>query len=152
MHKKLPRDLTCFVCGQENPYGLKLRFESLDELRVSAKFVPAEYLMGFKGVLHGGIVSAILDDAMAWALYNSTGKLYVTSELTVNFKKPAVVCQEFQVLAVSDREPGARVRKIEYAKAQILDAKGEVIAEASGKFFQLPEERTAELLSCWQHQ
>ena len=152
MTKKLPRDLTCFVCGKENPYGLKLCFESLDELNVSANFVPAEHLMGFKGVLHGGIISAVLDDAMDWALYNSTSKLYVTSELTVNFKKPAMVCQEYKVLASSIREPGSRVRKIEYAKAQILDAKGEIIAEASGKFFQLPEERTTELLSCWQHQ
>ena len=152
MVKKLPRDLTCFVCGRENIYGLKLCFSALDELRVSATFTPPEYLIGFKGVMHGGIVSAVLDDAMDWALYNSTGKLYVTSELTVNFKKPALVCQELKVIASSEREPGSRIRKIEYANAQIIDAKGELIAEAKGKFFQITEEKTKELLSCWEHQ
>ena len=152
MTKKLPRDLTCFICGRDNPYGLKLFFRSLDELSVAAKFTPAEHLIGFKGMMHGGIISAILDDAMDWALYNSTGKLYVTSEMTVSFKKPAPVCEELEVIAFSDRELGSRVRKIEYAKARLIDAKGEVLAEATGKFFQITEDRTKELLSCWEHQ
>ncbi len=149
MKRTLPRDLTCFICGRDNPFGLKLCFEAIDELNVSARFKAADHLIGFKEMMHGGIISAVLDDAMDWALYNSTQKLYVTSELTVNFKKPAPVNQDLKVLATSQREPGSRVRKIEYAKAVLMDSDGEIIAEAKGKFFQITEERTKELLSYW---
>ena len=151
MAKELPKNPTCFICGKENPYGLKLCFKSLDELTVSAKFVPAEHLIGYKGMMHGGIISAVLDDAMDWALYNSTGKLYVTSQLVVSFKKPAPVCEELKVIAYSDREVGSRIRKIEHAKAELIDAKGDIIAQATGKFFQIAEEKSKELLSCWEH-
>ena len=101
--------------------------------------------------MHGGIISAVLDDAMDWALYNSTGKLYVTSQLTVSFKKPASVCEELEVIAYSERETGSRIRKIEHARAQLVDSKGDIIAEAVGKFFQMSEEKTKELLSCWEY-
>lgn len=149
--KQLPRDLNCFICGRDNPIGLKLHFKSLDELKVSARFNPHNHFNGFKGMLHGGVISAVLDDAMDWALYNSTGRLYVTSQLTVNFKKPVPVDEELEVLAYSIKHKDGRTRKIENARAELVDSKGAVLAVAEGKFFQVAEEHEKELLKTFAH-
>lgn len=150
-NKQLPRDLNCFICGRDNPIGLKLHFKSLDELRVSAKFNPHKHFNGFKGMLHGGVISAVLDDAMDWALYNSTGRLYVTSQLTVNFKKPVPVDEELEVIACSIKHQDGRTRKIENARAELIDSGGAVLAVAEGKFFQVAEEDEKELLKTFAH-
>ena len=146
MRNELPRDLNCFICGRDNPYGLRLYFKSLDHNSVSAKFVPKDHLAGFKGMLHGGIISAVLDDAMDWALYNSTKKLYVTAQLTVSFHRPCPVGEQLEVVASSQRDEDLRIRKIEYAKASLLDQKGELIASAEGKFFQIQDEKANKLM------
>lgn len=149
--KALPRDLNCFICGKDNPIGLKLHFKSLDELRVSAKINLHNHFNGFKGMVHGGIISAMMDDAMDWALYNSTGKLYVTSQLTVNFKKPVPVDTDLEVIAYSVKHPDGRTRKIESARAEVIDPNGVVLAVAEGKFFQVAEHHEKELLKSFAH-
>jgi uncharacterized protein (TIGR00369 family) len=149
--RTLPRDLNCFICGRDNPIGLRLHFKSLDGLRVSAKFNPHTHFNGFKGMLHGGLISAVLDDAMDWALYNSTGRLYVTSQLTVNFKKPVPVEGELEVIAYSVKHEDGRTRKIENARAEVVNSDGEVLATAQGKFFQVPEKDEQVLLKTFAH-
>jgi uncharacterized protein (TIGR00369 family) len=144
-NKSLPRDTSCFICGKDNPIGLKLHFHRLDELRVSAKINLHTHFAGFKGTAHGGIISAMLDDAMDWALYNSTGKLYVTSQLTVNFKKPVPIDTDLEVIAYSVKHLDGRIRKIEYARAEI-NSNGEILAIAEGKFFQVAQSHEKELL------
>ncbi|MFH1223905.1 MAG: PaaI family thioesterase [Pseudomonadota bacterium] len=139
MSNELPRDKGCFVCGSENPYGLKLRFNVEGDHSVSAKFSPPKHLIGYKDIMHGGAISAVLDDAMCWALYKSTGKFYVTSQMTVNFKKPAPMDCELRVAGHAVRKDTNRARKMEHAKAQLIDTGGDVIAEAEGIFFQHPE-------------
>jgi len=145
MSKQLPRDKGCFVCGKDNPFGLKLHFNIEDEHTVSAKFTPAEHLIGFKGMLHGGIMSAVLDDALCWAIYNSTGKFYVTSQLNVNFKKPGSMKGEFTVVGRAIRSDEKRSRKVEHAKAELKDASGHIVADAEGTFFQIPDHKVKEL-------
>src|SRR5947199_6588960 len=53
----------CFVCGQRNPYGLQLVFR-LENNTIVADFQPREEHQGFPGVIHGGIVAAVLDEAL----------------------------------------------------------------------------------------
>ena len=53
----------CFVCGQRNPYGLQLVFR-LENNSIVAEFQPREEHQGFPGVIHGGIVAAVLDEAL----------------------------------------------------------------------------------------
>src|SRR3989442_13903180 len=53
----------CFVCGQRNPNGLHLVFQ-LDQNTIVADFQPREEHQGFPGVIHGGIVAAVLDEAL----------------------------------------------------------------------------------------
>jgi len=61
----LPYTRDCFVCGAHNPHGLRLRFRREgDEVR--ADFTPQTQHAGFRGIVHGGILSTVLDEAMFW--------------------------------------------------------------------------------------
>jgi len=53
----------CFVCGPENPIGLRLAFVEEDGV-VCAEFRPTDLHVGYAGIVHGGILAAVLDDAM----------------------------------------------------------------------------------------
>jgi acyl-coenzyme A thioesterase PaaI-like protein len=59
--EKQPNSRMCFVCGIENPIGLKLSFYTDDEGRCIARFRPREEHQGYPGHLHGGVISTLLD-------------------------------------------------------------------------------------------
>ena len=65
MHE-LPHTRSCFVCGESNPLGLQLRFHA-DGDEVRTRFVPRPEHIGFKGVVHGGLLATLLDEIMVWA-------------------------------------------------------------------------------------
>ncbi len=60
--EKQPNSRMCFVCGVENPIGLKLAFYTDQEGRCVARFRPKREHKGYPGQLHGGIVSTLLDE------------------------------------------------------------------------------------------
>jgi acyl-coenzyme A thioesterase PaaI-like protein len=55
----------CFVCGTANPRGLRLVF-TFDERarRVRGRFCLDRFCQGPRGFVHGGIIAAVLDEAM----------------------------------------------------------------------------------------
>ena len=57
-----PNSRHCFVCGLENNYGLKLRFKETGPGEVTADYTVPEHFQGYPGVVHGGIVTAMLDE------------------------------------------------------------------------------------------
>lgn len=89
--RKQPTSRMCFVCGRQNPIGLKLTFrEDQQANQVQAEItVPDEY-QGYPGVVHGGIVSAILDEVSGRAVMIEGGdeRLLATLRLTVHFRRP----------------------------------------------------------------
>ncbi len=125
---ELKDDRQCFVCGQDNPMGLRLHFE-VDESARSIKtvFTPQKVHQGYQDVVHGGIISTILDEAMtklAFALgYNA-----VTAKLTVRFKRPLMVGEP---VVVTGRLAKEAKRAME-AVAVALKEDGTVVAEAEG--------------------
>ncbi|MEI9479272.1 MAG: hotdog domain-containing protein, partial [Deltaproteobacteria bacterium] len=78
----------CFVCGEKNPGGLRLSFD-IDKEKKTLKttFVGSPVYQGYDGILHGGILSALLDEAMAKLSYE-LGYGTVTASLEVRFKHP----------------------------------------------------------------
>jgi uncharacterized protein (TIGR00369 family) len=78
----------CFVCGKENPQGLRLDF-AFDEAAgtLETSWVPSEVYQGYAGVLHGGVLSTVLDEVVG-KLSVLLGKPAVTAEMTVRFVKP----------------------------------------------------------------
>lgn len=121
----------CYVCGTDNPAGLRVVFTADAAGRaIRGVFHPRSEHQGFEGIVHGGVIAALLDEAMvklAWHL----GMAAVTAELTVKFKAPASPGDE---LVVSARLTGAAKRLIE-ADARI-DRGPVLIAEARGKLLK----------------
>jgi uncharacterized protein (TIGR00369 family) len=81
-------DNNCFACGTNNPIGLKLKFR-LDPENGTAvsETVIAEHFNGWKGTVHGGITTALLDEIMVYAS-SSSGWFTVTGTIEVRFHKP----------------------------------------------------------------
>lgn len=76
----------CFVCGPDNPAGLGLNF-TLDGARCFGEFTPADHLGGFDDVTHGGIVFAVLDDAMANWFFLQGARGY-TARSEIRYRAP----------------------------------------------------------------
>jgi len=87
----------CFGCGKRNPCGLKLEFK-WDGKVVKSEFTPTELHQGWQGIIHGGILSSLLDEAMAYAAYyeNVGG---VTAAMETRFKRPVSIGEPLTITA-----------------------------------------------------
>lgn len=76
----------CFVCGPENPHGLRIKF-TLEDGVCRGRFTPAEHHGGYDTVTHGGIVFSVLDDAMAnWLILQ--GARTFTAKCEIRYREP----------------------------------------------------------------
>ncbi|MFH1905032.1 MAG: PaaI family thioesterase [bacterium] len=124
---KLEDNHKCFVCGKKNPDGLKIDFKVLDN-KIQAEFVPRSSLQGYANIVHGGIISTLLDEAMGKLAFE-LGIDCLTAEINVRFKNPAYVGREYLLTG----EILKKTHKIVFAKAKIQDESDLLIAEATGK-------------------
>lgn len=137
----LKDDHFCFACGANNPDGLRLRFEYPEPGRCRAEFVPVRKLQGWQGVLHGGIIATLLDEAFAHALGGAArgaGQVAVTAEMTVRFKKPVQIGEK---LIVEGRVVGEKGRVID-CEGVIRDEAGQELASGVGKLIKLKPARS----------
>jgi len=87
---------TCFVCGSDNPGGLQLRYECGVDGTVNATWTPTNMCEGFRGIVHGGIVSTVLDEAMSKAVF-ATKCQALTCELRVRFRHHVTVGEPVRI-------------------------------------------------------
>lgn len=123
----------CFVCGAENPQGLRLAFHVREDRSVAATFACAPALRSYEGILHGGVISAVLDAAMTHALHAS-GVTGVTAELTVRFLSPARLGRLAVARGWVVEHRGLGLHLL----AATLEQDGTVVARASAKFMERP--------------
>jgi acyl-coenzyme A thioesterase PaaI-like protein len=140
--RSLPHTHSCFVCGESNPLGLNVRFET-DGKIVQTRFRPRPEHIGFKQTIHGGITATILDEIMVWACAVQTRRFAYCAELNVRYQAPARPNEELIVIAelVSNRRD-----KIFEAKAELRTVSGEVLATATGKYLPIKETIAADML------
>ncbi len=124
-------DGNCFACGPENPIGLHMHFEA-DGDGVRAQLTLAPEFQGWKSVAHGGIATALLDEAMAHAAGHA-GHRGVTASLNVRFRKPVPIGEP---LAVTGRVAWQR-RNVLGTEAWVRDASGTLLADGEGKFVSM---------------
>ncbi len=139
----LPHTHSCFVCGDSNASGLKIRFET-DGNIVQARFVPRPEHVGFKQTIHGGIIATLLDEIMVWACAVRTHRFAYCAELNVRFASPLAPGNE--VLATGELLNNRR-DKIYEAKGELRDNSGRVIASATGKYLPLKQTEIPQMLS-----
>lgn len=133
-------DHYCFGCGNQNPIGLQLRFRELASGGVWAEFTPLREHEGYLGMTHGGVVSAVLDEAMSWAI-TAAGDVAVTARMTVTFRRPARVGVRLRVVA---QETQRRSRLVDVTTQLTELASGDLVAEAEGRFMRVSAEQAAE--------
>jgi len=56
-----------------------------------------DHLCGWSNLVHGGIISTILDEAMGWAALVILKKLVVSKSITVDFIKPVLIGEKIRV-------------------------------------------------------
>lgn len=130
---ELKDDGHCFVCGEHNRGGLNLRFVVVEKDKsITTEFVPTRIYQGYKDIVHGGVISTILDEAMTKLAF-SLGQDAVTGRLTVRFKKPLMVGERIVVTGRLLKDAG---RAIEASAVAVKDD-GTVVAEAQGLLMKL---------------
>jgi len=114
------------VCGQDNPIGLKLKFARAGE-GVRAEFTPSDLHAGYEGLIHGGILAAVIDDAIA-NIWFTRGQEAVTAKIEVRFRREARPGERLVVTAA----PSGAKAGLHTASATVTRTDGVVVAEGTG--------------------
>lgn len=118
----------CLMCGSRNPNSLGLSFSEEEDGSVSASFQAHEGLQGYDGIMHGGLIAALLDSAMTNCLFLK-GVRALTGELRVRYRKQ-VPCKALISLRAWIVSSGSRLKVLDAE----LSCSGEVMAAARAKF------------------
>jgi uncharacterized protein (TIGR00369 family) len=124
---ELVDDQMCFVCGKKNGGGLQLDFELVGQDEVRTSFLPTQQFQGFRDIVHGGIIAAILDEVMVNGCW-LRGVRAVTGKLEVRLKRPARVGDRLHFAGRIVRDGGKTVEM----QGEATTAEGVVVAEGRG--------------------
>lgn len=140
MSKKIfqPTSLSCFLCGVDNPYSMKLKWENNYEKNQieTTVTIPHEYC-SFKGTVHGGIVGALLDETASRALMldNNFDRLMATMKLETVYKKPTPTGVCVKVIGRVIKDSGSRAT----AEAEMILPDGTISATCSALLVKVPD-------------
>jgi hypothetical protein len=118
----------CFGCGPANDHGLKMKFFGSENMIYANVSVPA-YLLGWNGVVHGGILSTILDEGMSWGAIFLAKKFILTKSMTVNYHKPVLVGDMLRVESEIKEIPNDREALM---SGRIINSNGDLCVSSTG--------------------
>jgi uncharacterized domain 1 len=131
--QQLPGSPGCFICDNNNSnaraLGLKIMWDEAAE-KVQISFVPDQSWCGYADVVHGGLIAAVLDEAMAWAVRQKQGQWAFTADFQLRYKKPLQPGREYRAVAEFGDFDGRKIT----AQGQILDADNRPAAKATAIF------------------
>lgn len=134
----------CFVCGRENPHGLKLRFTKESETSLSTEFTPPDYWTGWGRMMHGGFHGLLLDETMSWVAFGLMDvKGFVTKEMTVKYLRPVYVGSKLKVTGRLEEDTGGEIR----TRAEITDGEGNVLTVAQATLARVDIEKMKIIIS-----
>jgi uncharacterized protein (TIGR00369 family) len=136
----LPWTRSCFVCGQHNPRGFRLR-SRVENGVVRLEYTTRETDLGYRHLVHGGVGMTLLDEVMTWAAILAARRACVAAEMTTRLLRPIAVGRR---LRVEGRVTGGGLRLL-MTEAAIRDESGETLATATGKYMPM---RAAEATLC----
>ena len=120
----------CFVCGKHNPFGLQVTPNiAPDGETVEIVCTPPDHFQGWAKVMHGGMLSTLLDEAITYIGIASFDSPAVTAQLEIRFKSPAPIGKK---LIINAKRAKNAKRLIE-ATANITLEDGTLVADGSGK-------------------
>jgi len=131
--EKMPGYDGCFVCDTsgENPRSLSVNiYWDNEKEEIQIPFRPDETWCGFEGIVHGGILAALTDDAMSWALKKTTQSFGLTASLSIRYLRPVKTGGSYKAIGTVYERKGRKV----HTKARIVDEKGKVHVDAKAIF------------------
>ena len=141
MRNKQPNSRLCFVCGLENPIGLHLHIYETAPGEVESAYTAPDHFQGYPGVLHGGIVAAILDEAGGRALMGNDPmdlRFMFTAKLEVKYRRNVPIGRPLRIVGKAGKSRG----KSAEAWAGIYDAEtNELLAEGNALLVDVPEDQ-----------
>ena len=142
MATKQPNSRMCFICGMENPVGLHLHIYETEPGMVESTYFAPEHFQGYPGVLHGGIVGAIIDEISGRALMGSdpmNPRFMYTAKLEVKYRKNVPIGRQLKLIGKTVK---VRSRYAE-AWAGIYDSEtDELLAEGTTLLMNVPPEQS----------
>ena len=128
------RTAHCFVCGPENPLGLRLTFRPDGPFAAVATCIAQPEHAGWSGILHGGITVSLMDEAFGWCLLFE-GITAVTASLNTRLHKPIPIGTPLYVRAAVTRD---RRRLFDaHAEVRHTDLTGPLLAEADATLYRV---------------
>ena len=132
-----PQGYHCFACGTANPIGLRLKFYK-DGDRVFTDITLDKNYEGWENVAHGGIVSTLLDEVMAYAVMFSKQVFIVTRNMTIKYIRPVLIGTPLTVMGrLSDDSQPPKITAI----SEIRNDKGNLLVRSSAEFVEVPGEK-----------
>ena len=130
----LPWTKSCFVCGEDNPHGLHLK-SWVEGKVVRLKYTTRASDVGYRNLVHGGILATLLDEVMTWAAIISAGRMCVAAEMTTRLKKPVEVAMDLDVAAWTEKLN----RRLILVQSEARDSENKVLVGAQGKYTPMPQ-------------
>jgi acyl-coenzyme A thioesterase PaaI-like protein len=136
--EKQPNSRHCFICGLENPVGLKLHIYQTEPGVIETTYTAPDHFQGYPGVLHGGIVAAILDEISGRAHMGdpSEPRFMFTGKIEIKYRNNVPIGKPLKIIG----KAGRTRRKMAEGWAGIYDEGGTLLAEATTLLIDVPEE------------
>jgi acyl-coenzyme A thioesterase PaaI-like protein len=135
---KQPNSLHCFICGMENPVGLHLHIYETGPGEVESTYLAPAQFQGYPGVLHGGIVGAIIDEISGRTHMGSdpqNPRFMVTAKMEIKYRRKVPIGRKLKIKGRAGKSKG----RLAEAWAGIYDAEtDELLAEGTTMMIDVP--------------
>ena len=131
-------DYNCFGCSPTNTIGLRLEFYENGDF-VETTWSPSRQYEGYPSVIHGGILSSLIDETAAWTMYIKARRAGVTSRINVRYRKPVESSQKeiFARGTITNFN-----RNLCYIRVEVFNEQNELCAEAETVYFTFSLEKS----------
>ena len=134
-------DKHCFGCSPDNPEGLRMKFYT-DEKSIFSWLKVPDHLCGWNNLVHGGVISTIMDEVMGWAAIHLLKLIVLTKTMTIDFIQPVFIKDELKAEGWITKFDGNGEVVIE---ATVHNGRGELCAKSRGVFSYFPPSTIREM-------
>jgi acyl-coenzyme A thioesterase PaaI-like protein len=138
MEIQQPNSKHCFVCGLENPFGLKLKFFITGPGEVTVEYTVPEKYQGYPGMVHGGVVASMLDEVLGRVHMDDgdpeSSRFMYTAKMTVRYRQHVPIGVPLRIVGRAERSKSHSATSV----ATLYGPDGKVLAEAEGLLVDVP--------------
>ncbi len=128
-------DKTCFGCGADNEFGLRLHLKFDEDTKTAyGEFVAHQKLEGPPNIIHAGIIASLLDETMI-TVNKHLEFMTLTGEITIRYLQPAFINENLYIRGWYVKKN----KKIIENRAEIENEMGKIVARAKGKYLEVDE-------------